>query len=103
MAITWSVFTGIFIITYFWNWKCHSASTHATRTENRVFLGFISVIKMTVIQKGCNLVIFYQIFYYNLILELEMPFWIHPHDQNKKMGIFGLPFGNKNDNYTKGL
>ena len=45
---------------------------------------------------------FTSFFYYNLFLELEKPFWIHPRDQNKKLGIYGLPFGNKNDSYKKG-
>ena len=52
-------------------------------------------------KKSRNLVISYQIFYSNLFLELEQPFWIHPREQNRKLGIYGLPFGNKNDIYEK--
>ena len=63
---------------------------------------FLPIIKTTVIKNGHNLVSFYQNFYDNLFLELEMSLWIHPHDQNKKLGISGFPLGNKNDSYTKG-
>ena len=62
MVLTWLVFTDIFIITYFWNQKRHSGSTHTTRTKNQAFLGFLSVIKTSFIQKGHNLVIFYRFF-----------------------------------------
>ena len=62
---------------------------------------FLSNIKMTVIKKGRNLVSFLPVFYYNLFLELETLFWIYLRDQNIKLGIYGLPFGNKNDNYKK--
>ena len=48
---------------------------------------FFSIIKMIVIQKGRNLVSFYRNFYYNLFLELEQSFWIHPRDHNRKLGI----------------
>ena len=57
---------------------------------------------MAVIQNGRNLASVYRNFYYNLFLELETSFWIYPHDQNKKLGIYGLPFGNKNNIYKKG-
>ena len=66
MVVTWLVCTKIFNITYFWNWKRHSGPTLVIRTKNWVFLGFLLVIKMTVIQKGRNLVIFYRFFCYNL-------------------------------------
>ena len=63
---------------------------------------FLSVIKMTVIQKAITWSFLPGFFYYNLFLEVEQPFWIHLRDQNRKLGIFGLPFSNKNESYKKG-
>ena len=49
-VVTWSVFTGVFIITCFWNWNNQFVSTNVSRTKNWAFMGFFSVIKMTVIK-----------------------------------------------------
>ena len=53
---------------------------------------FLPIIKMAVIKRGHNLVIFYQVLYYNLFLELEQPFWIHLRDQNRRLGFAGHIF-----------